>query len=43
VNFVGSVAFGFRDVLEQLCNNYEFDLGKVIKRPMEGLVDFHGR
>jgi len=43
VNFVGSIAFGFRDVLEQLCNNYEFDLGKVIKRPMEGLVDFHGR
>ena len=43
VNFVGSVAFGFRDVLEQLCNNYEFDLGKVIKRPMEGLVVFHGR
>jgi N-acetylglucosamine kinase-like BadF-type ATPase len=43
VNFVGSIAFGFRDVLQQLCNNYEFDLGKVIKRPMEGLVDFHGR
>ena len=43
VNFVGSIAFGFRDVLAQLCNNYEFDLGKVIKRPMEGLVDFHGR
>ncbi len=43
VNFVGGIAFGFRDVLEQLCNNYEFDLGKVIKRPMEGLVNFHGR
>jgi len=43
VNFVGGIAFGFRDVLAQLCNNYEFDLGKVIKRPMEGLVDFHGR
>jgi N-acetylglucosamine kinase-like BadF-type ATPase len=43
VNFVGSIAFGFRDVLRQLCNNYEFDLGKVIKGPMEGLVDFHGR
>jgi len=43
VNFVGSIAFGFKDVLSQLCDNYEFDLGKVIKRPMEGLVDFHGR
>ena len=43
VNFVGGIAFGFKDVLQQLCDNYEFDLGKVIKRPMEGLVDFHGR
>ena len=42
VNFAGSIAFGFRDVLQQLCNNYAFELGKVIKRPMEGLVDFHG-
>jgi len=43
VNFVGGIAFGFKDVLQQLCDNYEFDLGKVIKRPMEGLVDYHGR
>lgn len=42
VNFVGSIALGFRDVLQQLCNNYEFELGKVIKSPMEGLVDFYG-
>jgi len=41
VNFIGSVAFGFKDVLQQLCNSYEFELGKVIKNPMEGLVAFH--
>ena len=41
VNFVGSVAFGFRDVLAQLCNSYEFELGKVMKNPMEGLVEYH--
>lgn len=41
VNFVGSVAFGFKDVVEQLCNSYEFDLGKVLKNPMEGLVKYH--
>ncbi len=28
VNFAGSVAYGFKDVLEQLCNSYEFELGK---------------
>jgi len=41
VNFVGSVAHGFKDVIEQLCHSYEFELGKVLKNPMEGLVKFH--
>jgi len=41
VNFVGSVAFGFKDVLQQLCHSYEFELGKVIKNPMEGLAAYH--
>jgi glucosamine kinase len=41
VNFVGSVAFGFKDVIEELCRSYEFDLGKIIKAPMEGLIKFH--
>jgi len=41
VNFVGSVAFGFKDVLQELCNSYEFGLGKIMKNPMEGLADFH--
>jgi glucosamine kinase len=41
VNFAGSVAFGFKDVLQQLCDSYEFELGKVIKAPMEGLIEYH--
>ena len=41
VNFAGSVAFGFKDVLQQLCNSYEFELGSVMKNPMEGLVEYH--
>jgi glucosamine kinase len=41
VNFVGSIAFGFRDILKQLCNSYEFELGKVIKKPMNGLIAYH--
>jgi glucosamine kinase len=42
VNFVGSVAYGFKDVIEVLCGSYEFELGKVLKNPMEGLIKFHG-
>lgn len=42
VNFVGSVAYGFQDVIRELCSSYEFELGKIMKNPMEGLVEFHG-
>jgi N-acetylglucosamine kinase-like BadF-type ATPase len=41
VNFVGSVAFGFKDVLEELCHSYEFELGKILKKPMSGLIEYH--
>jgi N-acetylglucosamine kinase-like BadF-type ATPase len=41
VNFVGSVADGFKDVIQQLCNSYEFELGNILKNPMQGLVKYH--
>jgi glucosamine kinase len=41
IHFTGSVAHGFKDVLKDLCNSYELQLGKVIKKPMEGLIKFH--
>jgi N-acetylglucosamine kinase-like BadF-type ATPase len=41
VSFVGSVAFGFKDVLQELCNSYEFELGTVMKNPMPGLITYH--
>jgi glucosamine kinase len=41
VNFTGGVAFGFKDVLQQLCGSYEFELGKVMKNPMQGLAEYH--
>jgi len=41
VNFVGSVAHGFKDVLNQLCHSYEFELGNVLKKPMKGLIEYH--
>ena len=41
IHFIGSIAFGFRDVLQELCNTYELELGKVIKSPMKGLIEYH--
>ncbi len=41
VHFVGGVAHGFQDVIRTLCDGYEFDLGVILKNPMEGLVKYH--
>jgi N-acetylglucosamine kinase-like BadF-type ATPase len=41
INFIGSVAYGFKDVLQELCNSYELELGKVMKAPMKGLIEYH--
>ncbi len=41
LHFVGSVAFGFKDVLKDLCNSYELELGKVLQKPMQGLIEYH--
>lgn len=41
ISFVGSVAYGFKDVLKDLCATYELELGKVLKQPMDGLIEYH--
>lgn len=41
VNFVGSVAFYFQDVLRDAAEQCSCTVGTVIKSPMEGLVKFH--
>ena len=41
INFVGSIAYGFKDVLKDLCSTYELELGTILKHPMDGLIDFH--
>jgi N-acetylglucosamine kinase-like BadF-type ATPase len=41
IHFVGSVAYGFRDVLKELCQSYEFDLGNILQKPMDGLINYH--
>jgi N-acetylglucosamine kinase-like BadF-type ATPase len=41
IHFVGSVAYGFRDVLKELCQSYEFELGNILQKPMDGLIAYH--
>ena len=41
IHFVGSVAYGFRDVVTTLCRNYGMTPGRFLRNPMEGLVAYH--
>ena len=41
VHFTGAVAYGFRDVVKILCAEYQFELGKILKKPLEGLIEYH--
>jgi glucosamine kinase len=41
IHFVGGVSYGFRDVIKDLCQSYEFELGTILKNPMEGLIEYH--
>ena len=41
VCFVGSIAFYYREVLEEAAKSLDIKIGTVIKSPMEGLVKYH--
>jgi N-acetylglucosamine kinase-like BadF-type ATPase len=41
VNFVGSIAYYFQDVLREAAAEVGCHIGTIIKSPMEGLLKFH--
>ena len=41
IHFVGSVAYYFKDILEIVLAGYDLELGNIIKKPIDRLVDFH--
>lgn len=41
IGFVGSVAWYFREILEEVCLNYQMKCIAVRQDPMEGLVRYH--
>lgn len=40
-NCVGSIGFTFRDILSEVTFKFGMPIGKIIKAPIEGLVDYH--
>lgn len=41
VNFVGSVAFYYKDLISEIAETKEIRVGKVLETPIQGLVEFH--
>lgn len=41
ISFVGSVAYLLKEELEDVCKNNGLKFGKVIRRPLENLVNYH--
>ncbi len=40
-NCIGSVAYNFRDILEETATRYGMKVGKIIRSPIDDLVEYH--
>ena len=43
IHYVGSIAFYLKDEITRVGKKYNLNTGKFIKRPIDGLVDYHKR
>ncbi len=41
LNCVGSVGYNFRDILAEVANEYGMQVGKIIRSPIDDLVNYH--
>jgi glucosamine kinase len=40
-NCIGSVGYNFRNVLEEIANQYEMKVGRIVRSPIDDLVQYH--
>jgi N-acetylglucosamine kinase-like BadF-type ATPase len=40
-NCIGSVAYNFRNILEEVAQEYEMEMGVIIRSPIDNLVEYH--
>ena len=41
VHMVGSVAFHYKEILEEVATSFDIRIGKIMQQPMEGLITYH--
>jgi len=43
IAFVGSIAFYFKDILRKCIDNHHLNIKKIVKSPMDGLIDYYAK
>lgn len=43
INTIGSIGYYYRDFIARVAAKHGFKMGKVVKSPMEGLIEFHSQ
>ncbi|WP_457617882.1 N-acetylglucosamine kinase [Lutibacter sp.] len=41
VHFVGSIAYFAQDIIKDVARFYMIELGNIVRRPIDGLIDYH--
>ena len=41
ISFIGSVAFYFKDIIMDLCEEYNLEISEFIRFPIHSLVNYH--
>jgi N-acetylglucosamine kinase-like BadF-type ATPase len=41
IHFIGSIAFFSEDIIRDVAKRYHLDIGNVIRRPIDGLIDHY--
>jgi hypothetical protein len=41
INFIGSIAFVYEDILRSAAAELNLTVGKIVQRPIESLVEYH--
>lgn len=41
IHFIGSIGYIFRKELLKVCRRYKIKVGKIVERPIDGLVEYH--
>ncbi|MBI9034417.1 MAG: ATPase [Bacteroidales bacterium] len=42
ISFIGSIAYNYQDILKQVLTENKLQLGKILQRPLDGMIEYYG-